>query len=315
LVLSGGSSGPSFTERVSAVVAPVATADRRLDARLQSAETSRDLAGVSKAAASVVERVTRAQGALAVVDAKTKDAPMKTLVSQALDANLAYATKVHAATRQLSAVRAAASATASQQTAQAYQAVAAAAPTVTVPSTGVFLSVGQLGLLAAQQEKAAEAKRQQRAAKASALNVIRTYVRSIDSLLRNSADTRGNLGTLIDDIRSEAIDGSQATAQIASIINQRQDLQNQVSAVPAPTSFRAAADQLRDSLKSALDDDYAIQSWVNAWYMDDVYAFERAYARHETATAQASAAKASFLDTYNRLRARYLHLAPIDVAY
>jgi hypothetical protein len=130
-----------------------------------------------------------------------------------------------------------------------------------------------------------------------------------------SADTRSNLGTLIGDIESGQLSASQASAQIASIINQRQDLQNQAAVVSTPPSFTVAADKLRESIAAALEDDYAIQAWINAWYDDDPYAYERAYAEHEQATAQATTSKADFLSTYNDLRSKHLKLAPIDVNY
>ena len=124
-----------------------------------------------------------------------------------------------------------------------------------------------------------------------------------------------NLGGLISDIENGQLSPSQATAQIASIINQRQDLQNQVIAVPTPTAFQPAAEKLRGSIAAALEDDYAIQGWIAGWYDDDAYAYDRAYARHEQATATASAAKSDFLATYNQLRATELHLPSLDVDF
>src|SRR5262249_36997023 len=141
------------------------------------------------------------------------------------------------------------------------------------------------------------------------------YVRSIDALLENSAETRDNLGSLITDVDNNLLSPTQASAQIASIINQRQDLQNQVAAVAAPPGYRVAAEKLRDSIAAALDDDYAIQGLINSWYDGDVYAYDHAYSRHDEATARATAAKSDFLALYNRLRAQRLHLQPIDVNY
>jgi len=42
---------------------------------------------------------------------------------------------------------------------------------------------------------------------------------------------------------------------------------------------------------------------------------DRAYAKHEQATTTATTAKSAFLADYNRLRAKYLHLPPLDVSY
>jgi hypothetical protein len=172
----------------------------------------------------------------------------------------------------------------------------------------VYLPTAQLTTLAAQQQKEQQAK-------AATLSAIRSYVRSIDGLLRNSADTRSNLGNLINDAESGQIDSVQASAEIQGVINQRQDLQNQVSAVSAPAAFANASSSLRDSISASLQDDIAIQRWMNAWEAGDIAGESTAYQQHLAATETASSAKASFLGLYNQLRDRYLHLSPIDVAY
>jgi hypothetical protein len=91
---------------------------------------------------------------------------------------------------------------------------------------------------------------------------------------------------------------------------------------PSPAKDRRACARAVDVLRvnvaviaAALEDDYAIQGWITGWYDDDVYAYDRAYARHEQATTTASAAKSDFLATYNQLRATYLHLPPLDVDF
>jgi hypothetical protein len=279
-----------------------------LNAKLQSVDQPADLGGVADAASQLTRDLTLAEGGLTILDARGDDVEAKALLEQALTANLGYAEKVKTAADGLNQVRASAAATAGQQAAQSYSVVGATAPTLALPPTGVFLSTSQLQALATEQAEQAQAK-------ATSTAALRSYVRSIDSLLRNSADTRANLASLIADIRNGQVSASQATSEIASIINQRQDLQNQVSAVPTPSQFRNAAVKLRDSIEASLDDDYAIQGWITAWFDGDSYAFERAFARHEAATARASAAKAEFLALYNRLRSRFLKLPSLSVSY
>jgi hypothetical protein len=282
-------------------------ADEFLDGKLQSA-SGEDLASVADAASQLAQELTRAQGGLTVLIVDGPDGERKALLGTALAANLSYAEKVQTAASGLNPIRASAATTAGQQAAQAFTAVSAAAPKLRVPQSGLFLSATQLQTLAAERARRAQSQATSKAA-------LRTYVRSIDSLLRNSAETKANLGSLIDDIRNGQMSPSQATSEIASIVNQRQDLQNQASAVATPPVFRVAAERLRASVKAALDDDYAIQGWITAWFDNDAYAFDRAFSRHEDATARASAAKASFLSVYNRLRASYLKLPPLNVSY
>jgi hypothetical protein len=88
-----------------------------------------------------------------------------------------------------------------------------------------------------------------------------------------------------------------------------------VSGLQAPAPFAAAESSLRDSITASLQDDYAIQSWINAWAADDTFGETQAYNKHLQATAAASSAKQSFLDIYNRLRTTYLHLQPLSVSY
>jgi hypothetical protein len=288
-------------------MAPVMNADSLLSNRLSRVQRNIDLAAVRNTADSDASALTSALGAVSVIGGG-KNAASGQLLHGALIADLAYANAAKSAATGLTPGTATALQTAGQQAADAYQAFSAAVPTVTVPQQRMYLTNAQLVTLAGQQQKAIQAK----AAKTGA---IRSYVRSIDNLLRNSADTRSNLGNLISDAQSGQVDSVQASAEIQSVVSQRQDLQNQVSAVSTPTAFAAASSGLRDSISASLQDDLAIQRWINAWEAGDVLGEESAYQQHLSATSTASSAKASFLATYNRLRARYLHLPPLNVAY
>jgi hypothetical protein len=319
LVLRSGDSGPSFSERANTILAAVVAADRGLDARVRAVQPASRLSDLATATTDARQQVVHAQGALTMLDAAGDDEQAKALLAQALEANLSYLDKLSFAANRLTSPRAAAAASAGERAAQAYGSLSAWSPDLTVPTRGDFISVTQLPALAAQQEtaarNAAERKAQAQREKAATTHAIRTYVESIDRLLANSAETRSNLGTLIGDIESGQLSAAQASAQIASIINQRQDLQNQAAVVATPPSFTVAADKLRQSIAAAIEDDYAIQAWINAWYDLDPYAYDRAYAEHEQATTKATNSKADFLTTYNDLRNKHLKLAPIDVNY
>jgi hypothetical protein len=318
LAFSGGTKTAPFAEQANSSMTPVIAADEALSQRLAAVQGRGDLVSVSEAATAAADALASARGAIGVL-ATGSNATQGAALQNALAADLVYVTAVNAATKHLTPGRASAAVTAGQQAGQAYQNAASLTPTLTVPAASAYLPAQQLVTLAEQQKTARQAAQQkaQRAAqqKTAATNASGTYLRSMDSLLRNSADTRSNLGTLIGQVQSGQVDAAQATSTIAGVINQRQDLQNQASALPAPPAFRTTADLLRQSIAASLKDDYAIQSWINAWYSNDQAGFDQAYSQHLQATAQASQAKAAFLAAYNPLRSRYLHLTPLDVAY
>jgi len=82
-----------------------------------------------------------------------------------------------------------------------------------------------------------------------------------------------------------------------------------------PLRLQRAADLLKASLVSALSDDLAIESWIQAKYRGDAAATNAALQRNERLSQQASIAKAQFLKVYNAVRHRLLGLAALDVAY
>ena len=99
----------------------------------------------------------------------------------------------------------------------------------------------------------------------------RSRVAQIDSLLRNSSETRGDLGALIEDIRAGELTAAQSHAPITAILNQRQDFQNSISTVDVPPSFTRPAELLRSSIGASIADDKAIQGWITARWEGDSY--------------------------------------------
>ena len=142
----------------------------------------------------------------------------------------------------------------------------------------------------------------------------REYVAKIDRLLTNSAETRADLGRLIADIQSGNTSVADAQARIAAVVNQRASLQNAVALIAPPSAFVHAADLLRSSIRFAIDDDLAIQSYVDAYAGGfDKPRADRAWATHLLATARASSAKRTFVLEYNAVRSR-LGLGQLAVA-
>jgi serine/threonine-protein kinase len=145
-------------------------------------------------------------------------------------------------------------------------------------------------------------------AEAEAAN--RAYVDATDRLLTNSAETRDDLGDLVNVVSAGTISADDAKGRIAAIISQRQSLQNAVATVPTPPPFVPAASLLRRSIRASLDDDFAIQSWIYARFGDDPAA-DTHFDEHLRASARASKAKLRFVTTYDRLRAQLLGLPPL----
>ena len=71
------------------------------------------------------------------------------------------------------------------------------------------------------------------------------YVSRIDALLENSANTRRNLGDLINGVSAGTMTAAEAKSQIAAVVNQRHDLQNAIAAIAAPSAFAYSASLLR----------------------------------------------------------------------
>ena len=148
-------------------------------------------------------------------------------------------------------------------------------------------------------------------------SALRGFAQSIDALLQNSADTRANLGPLIEAVRhsgSPAITHEQASARIAEVINQRQSLRNSVAVVPAPTDAARAMKLLLASITAALDDDVVVRDWIDARFAGDEASARALWGRQVEASTQATRAKQAFRDEYNALRAG-LDLQPTTVEY
>jgi S1-C subfamily serine protease len=107
----------------------------------------------------------------------------------------------------------------------------------------------------------------------------------------------------------------EALTDLSAIIDQRRELLQAVTNVPAPSPFTRSAELLRASLITSLSDDLAIENWVKATYGGDTDAANRYWQQQLKLSTQASAAKQRFLDTYNARRASLLGLPPLDVAY
>src|SRR4051794_35893371 len=143
---------------------------------------------------------------------------------------------------------------------------------------------------------------------------MRSYVKSIDGLLRNSAEDRGDLGALISDVNKGSTRRTDARDEIGRIIAQRRELRTVVARLASPAAFVSAAELLRRSISASLEDDVAIRKWINARF-DGGDVRER-WSEHLAATNRASSLKEQFLVAYN-VQAGSLRLdqLPLDLHY
>jgi hypothetical protein len=141
------------------------------------------------------------------------------------------------------------------------------------------------------------------------------YVDAIDAALIDSATTRADLGTLIEEVNSFSIPYEEAVAAIGGIVEQRRSLLSAVSSVDTPAAFSLSATLLRRSLVASIDDDLAIANWIDAMYAGDTAAADYYWQRQLELSAEASAAKTEFLSEYNAQRKRLLGRPPLNVRY
>lgn len=285
----------------SSALAPVVVANQTLSNKLDSVSSPKQLTGVENTARALEDEVIRAEGAISAIE--TNDAA-KSLLEQALTANLAYARKVIAASTKLTMTSAGTASDEAQRTASAYASVRVSDRQLTVPAAASFSTIRRLRTLAEKES-----------ARTTATAAIRVYVHSIDSLLRNSVEARADLGSLISEAQNGTIGFSEARDRIAGVIGQRTSLQTEVAALSPPAPFVRAAELLRQSISASLDDDRAIQGLINAYL--EGYDPSSFLKQHSDANSRATNAKHLFLATYNRLRARYLKLSPLpyDLRY
>jgi hypothetical protein len=144
---------------------------------------------------------------------------------------------------------------------------------------------------------------------------VRSFVSALDQVLIESANTRGDLGLLIDQVNKGSITGDEAQSRIDSVINQRNDLRSAIEQVTPPSQFADAFTVLRRSIELSLRDDLAIRDWIDDLISGDQAAADSNWQRQLALSRQASAAKSEFLSTYNRLRGRLLHLQPLEINY
>jgi outer membrane murein-binding lipoprotein Lpp len=305
LLSAGGSSAKPLAEQVRFVVAPVSTDVTELARTQTSAQTKNDLKAVKSAAERLETDAAAATNELATIKVRASDTPSLALLRSAIGTARDYGKAAAAAASAPTEGNLGAARSASEGARASFAAISASLPEMSFPPASAFNIDAISGIATSQQ------KMKQRAAQSGAS--ARSYVRTIDQLLTNSSETRGNLGDLINGVTNGTIDSGEAKSQISGILNQRQSLQNSVAAIDPPVGFREASRLLRQSLAAAITDDYAIQGWVDAWDQNDQYTFDQFWNKHLTATSTATRAKQAFVAAYDSARRQVLHIAPLSI--
>jgi hypothetical protein len=306
VVLAGGSSKKApLAEQAAPVMASVSADLGALSGDLSSTLTAADLSRVRSDAVRLSSSSATAGSSVQGFKLESAERTAGQQLASALQATAAFGRDIATAANSPTAVTVARTQADASDARRAFSALAQSAPGLSLPATSEF-SVAALAGYVSQKQAAVKAA-------ASGTAQARDYVSRIDSLLSNSADTRGGLGQLIAGIENGLLSAPEAKSQIAATLSQRQDLQNSVSLVAAPAPFARAQQLLRLSLTAAIADDTAIQGWIDAWDTGDSYGLNMFWRQHLDATARASAAKADFVQAYDAARSKVLHTGPSPV--
>jgi hypothetical protein len=305
VLLSGGSTSKPLAEQARFVVAPVSTDVADLATSQTRAQTKADLIAVKSAASRLSTDAAGASKELATIKVRNADTTNLALLRSAIAAAGDYGKAAAAAASAPTAGNLGAARSAAEGARASFAAVGASLPELSFPPASAF-NIDAISSIATSQQET-----KQRAAQSGA--TARSYVRTIDQLLTNSSETRGNLGDLINGVTNGSITSGEAKSQISGILDQRQSLQNSVAAIDGPAGFREASRLLRQSLAAAITDDYAIEGWVDAWNQNDQYTFDQFWNKHLAATGAATRAKQAFVVEYDSARRQVLRMAPLSI--
>ena len=133
-------------------------------------------------------------------------------------------------------------------------------------------------------------------------------VNRLENILDQSARGRGAVGPLVAGVKTCSIDPYDASRQINAIVNNRESVITQVSALPTSADGGPLVSKLQLAIQESINADRSYSDWMNYLYSSYYYLFpigcSRAPVNADFADADASSARAStskqdFVDTFN----------------
>lgn len=313
IVLTHGSSAPSFTAQATRSLAPVAAANAALSTALTNLAPSSSPTAVKTALQGAVDATQAAQSTLAVLAPGTSDKALAASATSALGGELSWLKTASAlltdgAGSDLSQI------TALEMNARDKWTALAA----TIPTVGSFPGSDQLAAFVHGRAAAAAAK----VAAATSKAALTQFSDQIQSLLTQSASGRSQINSLFGQMQTVAAGGyasitlSQAEATISTVIANRTSLAASARSLSAPTpSAKAAQSALVAALDASLTDDQQIDTCLTQANNGSVaYVFQSCLDASAAASQAATAAKGQFLTSYNSLR-RELGLAEVQQTF
>jgi hypothetical protein len=133
-------------------------------------------------------------------------------------------------------------------------------------------------------------------------------VNRLENILDQSARGRGAVGPLVAGVKTCSIDPYDASRQINAIVNNRESVITQVSALPTSADGGPLVSKLQLAIQESINADRSYSDWMNYLYSSYYYLFpigcSRApvnadFADADASSARASTAKQDFVDTFN----------------
>ena len=133
-------------------------------------------------------------------------------------------------------------------------------------------------------------------------------VNRLENILDQSARGRRAVGPLVSGGRTCSIDPYDASRQINAIVNNRQSVITQVSALPTSADGGPLVSKLQLAIQESINADRSYSDWMNYLYASYYYLFpigcssapiNADFADADASSARASTAKQDFVDTFN----------------
>lgn len=145
---------------------------------------------------------------------------------------------------------------------------------------------------------------------------LRSWARSVESVLTESSSGRGDLTSIFADVQRCNLTPDDARSQLLSIASNRQAVLSQIAALDPPdAASRRATSQLQSALQHSHEADRHYADWVSNqtdWYYTEPVGCpsgklpeDSFHAAADSESAQASTAKRAFTSTFNPIARRF----------